>query len=72
MDVLLLQYRLADKGIDRHMLMEAMGWSDGTRQTRCNAGTNWLVDELRTLIRLGFSEKEIKDIFFREEKNDEK
>ena len=65
MDVLLLQYRLAQLGVDNTALREAMSWSDGTRITRVNTGKNWTADELRTLLRLGLTFEDLKRIFFR-------
>jgi len=64
MDCLLLEYRLKKKGISRIDLLEMMGWSDPTRQTRMIAGEGWKVDELKILLQAGFSFEEIRDIFF--------
>lgn len=63
MDTILLGYILKKKGITNTALIEAMGWSEGTRQTRCIRGENWKVDELETLLKLGISWDEIGQIF---------
>lgn len=63
MDTLLLEYSFKKKGISNTALIEAMGWSEGTRQTRCIRGENWKVDELETLLGFGFSWDEIGQIF---------
>lgn len=68
MDELKLQYLLAKKEISRASLAEAMGWSPGTCWARVAAGENWKVDEVNILIRLGFTEEEIKSVFAEREK----
>ena len=70
MDVLKLQYLMAAKTISRQDLGEVMGWSPGTIFRRVACGENWKVDEVNVLLRIGFSEKEIRDVF--EEKRKEK
>lgn len=64
MDTLLLEYKLKVHNIPRPVLLEVMGWSEGTRQARCLRGENWTVEELRTLLQVGFSFEEIREIFF--------
>lgn len=64
MNTLLLDYRLKVHGITRTTLLEVMGWSEGTRQARCIRGENWTVEEVRILLRIGFSFDEIRPIFF--------
>lgn len=63
MDELKLQYLLAKKEISRADLAESMGWSPGTCWTRVSVGDNWRVDEVNKLIRMGFTEEEIKSVF---------
>lgn len=64
MDTLLLEYKLKAKGIERGDLLREMGWSESTRQARILRGENWQVEELKVLLRLGFSFEEIALIFF--------
>lgn len=64
MNTLLLEYRLKVHDITRTALLEVMGWSEGTRQARCIRGENWTVEEVRTLLRIGFTFDEIRSIFF--------
>lgn len=64
MNTLLLDYRLKVHDITRTTLLEVMGWSEGTRQARCLRGENWTVEEVNTLLRVGFSFDEIRSIFF--------
>lgn len=63
MDTLLLEYKLKSKGIDTARLLKEMGWSEGTRQTRCIRGENWRLDEAKTLLSLGFTWGELGQIF---------
>lgn len=63
MDVLKLQYLMATKDISRQGLAEIMDWSPGTCFKRVACGENWKVDEVNVLIRIGFTEEEIKEIF---------
>lgn len=64
MNTLLLEYRLKVHDITRTTLLEVMGWSEGTRQARCLRGENWTVEEINTLLQVGFSFDEIRSIFF--------
>lgn len=67
MDRPLFLYLLAQHGIDPMQLENDIGWSPGTRVARITHGRGWKVDELRILIRLGFTQEEIWRIFFKEE-----
>ena len=67
MDRNLLLYLLAQKGIDPVGLEEILGWSQGTRMHRMH-GRNWKADELKVLIKAGFTRDEIWNVFFKEEK----
>lgn len=64
MDTLLLEYKLKARNISRARLLDEMGWSESTRQARILRGENWLAEELKILLRLGFSHDEISRIFF--------
>lgn len=64
MDTLLLEYKLKAHDVSRTKLLAEMGWSESTRQARILRGENWQVEELTTLLRLGFSFEEIALIFF--------
>jgi len=67
MDRALLLYLLAQKDIEPKDLEDILGWSPGTRLSRITHGRGWRVDELRTLVRLGFTKDEIWQIFFGKE-----
>lgn len=64
MDTLLLEYKLKVYNLERAQLLQLMGWSESTRQARCNRGENWTIEEAQTLIDAGFSLKDIELIFF--------
>ena len=64
MNTLLLEYKLKARDISRTRLLAEMGWSESTRQARVLRGENWLAEELKVLLRLGFSFDEIALIFF--------
>ena len=66
MDAIYLEYLLKKKGISREVLAEEMGWSSSTCQRRCAGSSDWSVEELKVLMRLGFDQIEINRIFFRE------
>lgn len=66
MDRALLLYLLAQKDIEPKDLEDILGWSPGTRLSRITHGRGWRVDELRLLVRLGFTKDEIWQIFFKE------
>ena len=63
MDTILLDYLLKKHDISNTALIEAMGWSEGTRQTRCIRGENWRMDEVKTLLKLGISWDDLGHIF---------
>lgn len=67
MDRNLLMYLLSVKGVNPMDLEDIVGWSPGTRVARVTHGRGWKADELRILIRLGFTQEEIWRIFFKEE-----
>ena len=64
MDAIYLEYLLKKKGISREVLADEMTWSSSTCQRRCAGSSDWSVDELKVLMRLGFDQKEINRIFF--------
>lgn len=64
MDNLYLNYKLKELNITRAQLLDAMSWSEGTRQARCIRGENWLVEEVRKLLDLGLSRDDLWRIFF--------
>ena len=66
MDAIYLEYLLKKKGISREVLAEEMKWSSSTCQRRCAGSSDWSVDELKVLMRLGFDQAEINQIFFTE------
>ena len=66
MDIILLEYKLKSAGVTRRKLNETMGWSEGTRQTRCLRGENWLVSEAAKLLSLGLTWEDLRVIFFTE------
>lgn len=66
MDRPLLMYYLAQHDINPIDLENDIGWSPGTRLARITHGRGWKVDELLTLMRLGLTEEEIGNVFFKE------
>lgn len=67
MDAIYLEYLLKKKGISREVLADEMKWSSSTCQRRCAGSSDWSVDELKVLMRLGFDQAEINRIFFKPE-----
>ena len=64
LDAIYLEYLLKKKGIPRDVLAAEMKWSSSTCQRRCAGSSDWSVEELKVLMRLGFDQNEINRIFF--------
>lgn len=64
MDTLLLEYKLKRKEISREQLKEAENWSNSTLLRKLAGTSVWTVPELEVLRNLGFSERELLNIFF--------
>lgn len=64
MNQLLLEYTLKAKGVSRETLARIQGWSAATTTRRLNGRTPWTVNEVRNLLRLGFTLEDIEKIFF--------
>lgn len=64
MNQLLLEYTLKAKGVSRETLARTQGWSAATTTRRLNGRTPWTVNEVRNLLRLGFTLEDVEKIFF--------
>ena len=64
MNAAYLRYLLAIKGISAGQLAEEMEWSSAVCYRRRYGLTDWTVPEVRKLSQMGFTNNEIKNIFF--------
>lgn len=66
-NLLLLEYTMKAKGLDRRMLSELQGWSLATTNRRLNGSQDWTVDEVQRLRGVGFTTDDIMKIFFNDD-----
>lgn len=65
MDIARLKYLLEVHGVTKQNLIDIQDWGTTTYYRKLSGESDWTIEEVNNLIKLGFDVTEIIDIFFK-------